>query len=222
MNHLIQKIRGTVCLSSGWENSEWKNIRELEVANFRPESSSHRPQTQVKLRYEKNGLYGLFKVQDKYVRCINTEFQSPVSKDSCVEFFAQPQKGQEYINFEFNCGGALLCNYVEDPTREKGGPLKKKTPLTKKEVKDMEIYHSMPSIVEPEIKEVQTWYLGFYIPFSIFNKYFDLPPDLSGQEWHCNFYKCADNTSHPHWGSWAPVSELNFHKPSDFGTVIFE
>ncbi len=126
----------------------------LAIPNYRLEGTNHKPITHVKLQYENDRLYGLFKVRDKYIRCVNTEFQSPVLKDSCVEFFVKPQKShKEYINFEFNCDGALLCNYVEEPERLKGGPLKKKTPLTKGEVKGIKIYHSMRQIVEHEIKE---------------------------------------------------------------------
>ena len=40
----------------------------------------------------------------------------------------------------------------------------------------------------------------------------------SGQVWRANLYKCGDQTSHPHWASWAPIGEaLNFHQPGFFG-----
>jgi len=45
----------------------------------------------------------------------------------------------------------------------------------------------------------------------------------SGQIWRANFYKCADESSHPHWGSWADIGErLDFHQPECFGEIIFE
>ena len=42
-----------------------------------------------------------------------------------------------------------------------------------------------------------------------------------GATWRANFYKCGDETSHPHWLSWSPVKELNFHAPDDFGELKF-
>ena len=27
----------------------------------------------------------------------------------------------------------------------------------------------------------------------------------SGQSWTANFFKCAGNTSHPHWASWSSI-----------------
>jgi len=43
-------------------------------------------------------------------------------------------------------------------------------------------------------------------------------------EWRVNFYKCADDTSHPHWLTWSPVDlpEPNFHHPQSFGILQFE
>ena len=38
-----------------------------------------------------------------------------------------------------------------------------------------------------------------------FDQYFgDIQPTLS-RGWRGNFYKCADESSHPHWASWAPI-----------------
>jgi hypothetical protein len=41
---------------------------------------------------------------------------------------------------------------------------------------------------------------------------------VRGQRWRANAFKCGDQTSHPHWASWAPIGEaLNFHQPGRFG-----
>ena len=43
------------------------------------------------------------------------------------------------------------------------------------------------------------------------------------RRWRGNAFKCADETSHPHWASWAPIGEaLNFHAPGWFGDLDFE
>jgi hypothetical protein len=56
----------------------------------------------------------------------------------------------------------------------------------------------------------------------MFVKSHGLKLPVSGQVWHANFYKCGDHTSHKHWASWQPVKELNFHRPEDFGDIVFE
>jgi hypothetical protein len=77
-------------------------------------------------------------------------------------------------------------------------------------------------VVEPEIQEPTTWFIEFRIPISLLEKYVGPIGDPRGQRWTANFYKCGDKTSHPHWISWAPVDQLNFHLPRCFGPIVFE
>jgi hypothetical protein len=146
---------------------------------------------------------------------------APTYLDSCVEFFLQPKPDRGYFNFEFNCGGSLLCYYIVDPVRVPGG-FRDFTPLPEADGRQVAIYHSMPPRVEPEIAEPTEWRLEFSIPFSVLEKWVGPVGRVGGQEWRANLYKCGDETSHPHWASWAPVDELNFHLPRCFGTIQFE
>jgi hypothetical protein len=66
-----------------------------------------------------------------------------------------------------------------------------------------------------------TWTLEFFIPLELLEKYVGSVGNVRGSEWKANFYKCGDETSHPHWVSWQPVPKLNFHMPECFGTVMF-
>jgi len=44
---------------------------------------------------------------------------------------------------------------------------------------------------------------------------------MSTKVFRGNFFKCGDETSHPHWASWSPISEeLNFHRPETFGSIV--
>jgi hypothetical protein len=204
-----------------WDGVVWQNVPALDVAYFRPESSAHRPQTRCKLLYDEEILYGIFRVDDQYIRCVNKGFQVDVYKDSCVELFLQPKSIGGYFNFEFNCGGALLASYVTDPTRI-DGQVKQHTPLTPEDDRQVQRYHNLPEVVEPEIKYNQIWFLEFSIPFALLAKYAGSLGKLSGQNWRGNCYKCGNETSHPHWGAWSPVKDLNFHLPECFGSIYFE
>jgi len=44
------------------------------------------------------GLCGLFRVEDRYVRSVHTRFGEPVYLDSCVEIFLQPRPDRGYLN----------------------------------------------------------------------------------------------------------------------------
>jgi len=220
MNYTIRRAAKRPELKGLWDGPVWSQADTLDVANFRAESSAHRPKVQARLLYDAAGIYGMFRVHDQYVRCVHTKFQDAVCRDSCVEFFVQPKPTPGYFNFEFSGGGAFLVYYVEDHTRTAEG-FKKRTEVTAEDGRQVQVYHSLPSVVEPEITTDTEWRLEFAIPFRMLEKYAGALGDVRGQRWRANFYKCGDQTSHPHWASWAPVDALNFHLPHCFGTLVF-
>ncbi|MBN1581882.1 MAG: carbohydrate-binding family 9-like protein [Anaerolineae bacterium] len=207
--------------ASDWGGPAWAQAETLNVSQFRPESSDARPRTQARLLYDAHGIYGMFKVEDRYVRCTHVGYQAAVYRDSCVEFFVQPKPDRGYFNFEFNCGGSLLCSYVTDPARGEGGALAEAVRLPDQAGEQVQVTCSLPQVVDPEIAEPVGWMLVFFIPFSILNEYVGPLSALPGQVWRANFYKCAEDNSHPHWAAWSPVDELNFHLPRCFGTIAF-
>lgn len=191
------------------------------IDNFRPEGSDHRPQTRAKVLYDSEGLHGMFNVQDRFVRCVRTNYFDDVWKESCVEFFIRPKGFAGYYNFEFNCGGAFLCSCIRNPQRVGPSEFKDFTRLPWKTGRQIQVKSTLPRVVDPEIIEPIEWSLQFFIPFSVFEGSI-ASARLSGQEWHGNFYKCGDELSHPHWASWSEVDEFNFHLPRCFGTLRFE
>lgn len=208
-------------LGKPWNDPVWKFAQVAEVANFRPESSDHRPHTCARLLYSDDGIYGIYRVEDQYVRSIRTDYLAEVWKDSCVEFFVQPRSDKGYFNLEMNAGGAHLLWYIEDSTRSSAG-LKKTTPVPPELGKTVQIRSTLPKVVDPEIATPITWELNFFLPIAVLAKFVGPLGPLKGQQWRGNFFKCAEDLSHPHWASWSPVDEFNFHLPRCFGTLIFE
>ena len=196
----------------------WAQAETLEIQHFRPESSDHRPQTSARLLHDARGIYGSFRVQDRYVRCLRTQYHAEVWKDSCVEFFAQPRPDCGYFNFEFNCGGAFLCCHITDPERTPDG-FREFVKVPADLGRMIQVRSSLPRRIEPEIMEPVVWTLSFSIPFALFEHYLGPLGAIAGQVWRGNFFKCAEDNSHPHWASWSPVDEFNFHRPSCFGTI---
>lgn len=204
-----------------WDGAAWSKAEELRIDNFHPESSGHRPDVRAKLLYDDNFLYAIFKVEDRFVRCVRTEYQQITSKDSCVELFVKPKPGKGYFAFETNCGGTMLFYYITDATRTPDG-FKEFVKIPWAEGRHVMIAHSAPVVVEPEIAEPFRWTLQLAIPFKLFEKYVGPLGDVDGQVWEGNLFKCADESSQPHWASWNPIGEeLNFHAPQYFGELKF-
>lgn len=208
-------------LGDGWSHPAWGSANTAAVNHFRPESSAHRPRTVVRLLHGARGICGIFHIDDQYVRSVRTGYLEEVWKDSCVEFFMQPRSDRGYFNLEMNAGGAHLCYYIEDPTRTAQG-FRKFTPLPAEEGRAILVRSSLPKTIDPEVKEPLSWELNFFIPFAVWEKYVGPLGGMSGQSGRGNFYKCAEDLSHPHWASWSPVDELNFHLPRCFGAFHFE
>jgi hypothetical protein len=219
-------------LDAGWDDPAWTNAQTAGLTNFRPESSAHRPRASVRLLHDGRGLRGVYQVHDQFVRSIRTRYMDEVWKDSCVEVFLQPRPGAGYFNLEMNAGGAHLCCYIEDPERVPGG-FKKFTRLPAAIGELIRVRPSVPGVeaprrsarpvvIDPEIAGPVTWELSFLAPLSVFEHYVGPLGNVRGQQWRGNFYKCADEGSHPHWGSWVPVDEFNFHLPRCFGAICFQ
>jgi hypothetical protein len=176
---------------------------------------------EAKLLYDSENLYVHFRVRDRWVRAVAQGFQGPVWADSCAEAFLQPRAGRGYFNFEMNCGGTLLLYHIRDHRRSAKG-FADFTPVSAQLAAGIRIYHSLPARVDPEITGPVEWSLEYAIPLSLFAPYIGERPAPAGERWRGNFYKCGDETSHPHWASWSPIGEeLNFHVPEHFGVIEF-
>lgn len=215
----------------------WSHSDLADVLNFHPQSSSHRPKTLVRCLAQSRSLHVWFNVNDRFVRCVHTGYQSRVSRDSCVEFFIKPANAKGYFNFEVNCGGTLLLYYITDPTRAvtphgrgdagNGSGASVRLFQAYEEVPArlgslVRIEHSLPPVVDPEITADTEWNVVLTIPFEVMEPYTGpLFADV-GSSWRANFFKCGDDTSHPHWASWSDIGEtLRFHQPDRFGWIDF-
>jgi len=221
MQALVHAARPRPRLEDAWDHPAWAQADTLELSHFRPEGGDHRPRTRARLLHTGDGLAGIFRVEDRYVRSVHTRFGDPVYEDSCVEVFLQPKPDRGYLNFEMNCGGALLASHVTDHRRVPGG-FAAFTRLGEEDGRQVLVRSSQPRVVDPEIEAPLEWQLAFFIPAELLERYVGALGPLAGQSWRANLYKCGDKTSHPHWASWSPVDALNFHLPHCFGTLRFD
>jgi len=223
MEYLIHKAARTPKLNGEWDGPVWAKANTLELKNwYRTEASNHRPKVQARVLYDDRNVYVAFKVKDRYVRSTREDWQGAVCRDSCVEFFVRPKPKKGYFNFEMNAGGTLLLYYIEDESPTPTG-FKKFKEVSRELGQTIQIYHSLPAVVYPEIKKPVEWSVEYAVPISLFEHYVGKLGKLQGQEWRANFYKCADGTSHPHWVSWAPLGKvLSFHLPQYFQPIRFQ
>ena len=226
MEYTIQRAQQALGTPmANWDAALWQAADTLEIALYRWEDSGHHPHTQARILYDDNHLALIFRVEDRYVRAVSENFGDPVSSDSCVEFFVSPYAmglTDPYFNFEFSCGGTLLLRRCSSSSERQWG--RNNRLIAESDAKLIIVAGTMPKTVDPEIAEPTTWTLEYHIPLSLFHQYFlECPPPGEGTEWKANFCKCGDRTSHPHWGTWAPIESdsPSFHQPDSFRPLRF-
>lgn len=215
----VTRLDKPLTMNGNWDKPEWKKIKAVELKYFMGNLPKFQPAVQAKMAYDPNNLYVIFRVEDKYIRCITNQINGPVWEDSCVEFFFSPDTGMpgKYFNLEINCGGTPLMHYNLIPRKDF-------QLLEPNDIKQIEISHSLPEIIDPEMDGPVTWTLEYRIPLGLLKKYSNVTQPASGVTWKANFYKIADKTSNPHYLTWSLVdqAEPDFHLPAYFGKLIFQ
>ena len=125
-------------------------------------------------------LYMNFFVRCNYLRAVNHTNNSPVSEDSCVEFFMQVPGSDEYWNFEFNCIGAVNASHRKDR--------KNPTRLNEEEIASIRRYASCGTSPFQELEGLFSWSLAVAIPFELVGISSDsFPLEIRG-----NFYSLVE------------------------------
>ncbi len=217
-SYMVTKVTEAPVVDADWDKKVWQDVTAIELTYHMGDKPEHFPKVLAKMAYDDKAIYVIFKVHDQYVRATRTKNQDAVYKDSCVEFFFSPSANsdQGYFNLEMNCGGTMLLHHQ----LARG---KNSRDVTKDDIDEIQVAHSMPKEVFPEIKEPVEWTVEYRIPFEILENYHEVDIPTPGTVWKGNFYKCADDSSHPHWLTWSLIDlpRPDFHQPSYFGTLVF-
>ena len=216
----VVKTKKPIKIDSNWDKKQWKKVKPITLTNYMGDIPHFKPETQAKMVYDKNNLYVIFRVKDKYVRCITDQINGPVWRDAAVEFFFSPdvENPLQFFNLETNCGGTALLGYVNPTDRSQSRR------LTVEEIMKIEIAASLPKVIDPEITEEITWTIEYRLPIVILQNYSAVTMPVKGVEWRANFYKIAEITSNPHYITWSKINmpRPNFHVPENFGRIIFK
>jgi hypothetical protein len=217
--YLVSKLKKPMKIDGNWNKAQWKKIETIKIENYMGTVSPFKPTVEAKMIYDADNVYVIFRVKDQFVKSIVTEYNGNVSGDSCVEFFFSPDSAEplKYFNLEINAGGTPLIFYVTKALTEF-------VKLQAPDIKQIEIAHSLPSVVDPQIAEPVTWTIEYRIPLSMLKKFSNVTNPAPGVIWKANFYKTGSRTSNPNYITWNFVDNPrpNFHLPQFFGFLKFQ
>jgi hypothetical protein len=199
----------------GGRAAPWPAVPPLAIDHFLWLENDYHPPVEARLCWTARFLHVRFRVEERRVRVRYMKFQDPVYKDSCVEFFmdAFPGLKRGYVNFEMNAAGALLAAFGPDRFR--------RTPLWPEDLAEFEAAASIRGPVDGAYG-AGAWTVEYRVPLGLFKKLYG-NEILPGHRAAANFYKCGDETEIPHYGAWSPVAapRPDFHRPEDFGEIVF-
>jgi len=214
----VAKLNGPMRIDASWDKPQWKNIESLKIEKHMGDLPKFQPVVEAKMMYDENNVFVIFRVKDRFVQSTVQEYNGSVSENSCVEFFFSPDTSYplRYFNLEVNAGGTPLIFYISKPWNDF-------VKLDTKDISQIEIAHTLPKKVDPEITEPVTWIIEYRIPLQMLAKYANVTSPAPGVEWKGNFYKTGSKTSNPNYMTWSFVDNPtpNFHLPQFFGTLKF-
>lgn len=165
-----------------------------------------------KIAHDNRNLYLHYDVVESEMIATYLEHNSPVCKDSCVEFFIAIEEDTNYYNFEFNPLGTCLLGW---------GPDRYNRQLL--DIKTIDLIE-----VKTKIKRTHqngltafNWKIFTKIPLSTFS--LNNIKSFKNIKAKANFYKCGDNLSKPHYITWNNIKseKPDFHLKTYFGNLEF-
>ena len=164
----------------------------------------YQPEARAWAAWSAAGLQLLLCAREETVSAKVTAFGGAVWEDSCLECFLRPFDGDpRYLNIETNAAGAMLIGL--------GAGREGRTLLA-----------AMPEGMHLSVSRHAGgwWAVAYTVPSGLIRSLFgrELRP---GDALRGNFY-CCDETIHPHFGSWSPITapQPDFHRPECFGELV--
>ena len=184
------------------------SVARVDVYNW---GGDYRPEVRAVLCYVRDqGFLIRMTAVESDPLSVQTEPNSAVCTDSCLEFFANfkpelPDSG--YINFEVNSIGTTLSFYGPDR-------------FTRTSLVELGLEHPKPRAFRTE----KEWGWEYLIPLDTIRRVYGNADYKAGDAIRANFYKCGDHTAAVHYASFTKIGSdhPDFHRPEAFARMEIE
>ena len=160
-------------------------------------------------------LYVSFRCNDKHIWADHYDINSSTCLDDCAEIFWNPNPGESmsFYQFEINCIGNVLSLYYDFEKGMKSGLHTIMVP---------HIGQTIQGTVNNDEDTDKGWIVETAIRFSDYPELSKNPVPAPGSVWHVGLHRCGGKTN-DQYSQWSPsrTPQPNFHRPQDFGKIIF-
>ena len=186
---------------------DWADVPPLRVDNalWVPAGGVRMEQ---RLCYNANALCVYQRAWETDIRAEYSAPLSPVHEDSCMEFFFSPvPEDGRYFNIELNLNGAIFLGFGHGRADS---------------IRLIPEDHKKLFNIRTN-KTADGWEIFYEIPLEFLHVFYPDYDFKSGRVIRANCFKCGDLTVQPHYMMWnETTSETpDFHRPQDFGRMIF-
>jgi hypothetical protein len=210
--HVAKRASGMIFIDGNASEEDWLAADPVGDFVFPWYESGKKEQTDVRVLWDDEYLYVLFRCEDENISAHYLQRNSAPYRDDCVEVFIAPNAENSlwYANNEINCLGTWLVGYHKDEINEYVLP------------EHILVGRSHKGTMNNEDDTDECWIIELGIPFSsIVNYEAQLPPS-DGNIWGINFNRCGGDVN-PQYSQWraSKTAGPNFHRPEDFGRLVF-
>lgn len=216
-SYTIYRINSPINIDGRLDESAWQITPTVGPFQFPWHTEGKKEQTVARLLWDDTTLYVSYRCEDAHISGQFTKRDEPVYRDDCVELFTAPNPNRldQYFNFEMNVRGALLDNYH---TKGPGSGSKKH----KWNSQGIKIAVKIDGTLNDDSDTDRHWILEAAIPLSNFQGVAAHIPPHGGDLWRLNLNRCG-GTTNQQFSQWSPSDSQKpaFHMPASFGRVTF-
>ena len=210
--HQIYITSDSIKIDGSLNELAWQSSPVIKEFSYPWFTNGKKELTEARLMWDPNFLYVAFVAHDQFVSAYNSERDSPVSQDDCVEIFIAPDTTniQNYFNYEFNA----LCTILDRaPYENRSGKWNSKNLKVAVKINGTLNFHS----------DIDTlWTTEIAIPLEDFRGFAPHIPPKVGDRWRLNLYRTGGEIN-LQFATWSETlrPKPQFHAPERFGIVEF-
>ena len=214
--YTVHRADSRIVVDGRLDELAWHNAATFGDFEFAWWKQGRKEQTVARMLWDEEFLYVSYECRDAHVSAEQTERDSAVYKDDCVELFAapNPNRPQDYFNIEMNVNRAILDRHHPD------GPGTPEVPNWN--AHGIKIETTVDGTLNNDRDRDRGWVLEVAIPFDNFAAVTGRPQPRDGDVWHLNLNRLGGKTN-PQHSQWSPgkAAKPAFHTPDTFGRVTF-
>ncbi|MFA6472060.1 MAG: carbohydrate-binding family 9-like protein [Candidatus Latescibacterota bacterium] len=213
--HVVKRATQKMTIDGILDETDWAAAQSFGDFKFPWWKDGEKEQTEAKMLWDDNFLYVSFKCDDKHIWADHYDINTSTCLDDCAEIFWNPNPagGMSFNQFEINCIGNVLSLYYNF---EKGMNSGLHTIMVP------HIGHTTQGTVNNDSDTDKGWIVEVAIRFSDYPELSKKSAPSAGEMWRVGLHRCGGKTNEQ-YSQWSPSQTPgpNFHRPQDFGKVIF-